>query len=701
MPRLLTIPHEPIARFRLFSVWFAAMIAFLNVGLFAFDSGHTPSIRLGAAAAAALLGAWWLFGYRRGGLPTAGWLVDMVLVASVATVSPMPLRAIGVFYAGIQFRALYGPRRELVFLPLSYGIARIISIAMGAPDPSFPLLSLTSAVQVLALTIIAVTLHLFVSATERHAAIERELERSDERYRLVASAMRDVVYDWNVVSDTIEWTESMQNVFGFAPEAVGNQLSWWLDRVHPADLDAFHRAVRSNLADPSVAVGTVRYRVRRADDSYAHISGSMIVQRALDGRAERVIGSIRDVTSEQQLEDQLRQAQKMEAVGQLAGGVAHDFNNLLTVIGGHVFMLDQDMPPSARATKHLEGISRAADRAASLTKQLLAFSRKQILTLSVVDVNAVVDDVLQMMRPAIGEHIQIVTRLDTSLSPIFADAGQLGQVLVNLALNARDAMPGGGTLTIETENRSLQPRPGDATALPLPPGEYVQLTMRDSGIGMDAQTLARAFEPFFTTKPHGQGSGLGLATVYGIVKQSFGDIQASSVPGVGATFTMLFPIARQTADSSDGRQPLIEADEPRLERQRSVLLVEDDDGVRAFAHAVLSRAGYRVQSARNGVDALGQIQGREHDLMIDVVVTDVVMPEMGGRELVETLRQQEADLPVLYITGYTDDAQMVGELHATTRLLEKPFTASALALAVEELSGAATRVALSPQRISS
>jgi PAS domain S-box-containing protein len=699
MPRLLTIPHEPIARFRLFSVWFAAMIAFLNVGLFAFDSGHTPSIRLGAAAAAALLGAWWLFGYRRGGLPTAGWLVDLVLVASVATVSPMPLRAIGVFYAGIQFRALYGPRRELVFLPLSYGIARVISIAMGAPDPSFPLFSLTSAVQVLALTIIAVTLHLFVSATERHAAIERALERSDERYRLVASAMRDVVYDWNVVSDTIEWTESMQNVFGFAPEAVGNQLSWWLDRVHPADLDAFHRAVRSNLADPSVAVGTVRYRVRRADDSYAHISGSMIVQRALDGRAERVIGSIRDVTSEQQLEDQLRQAQKMEAVGQLAGGVAHDFNNLLTVIGGHVFMLDQDMPPSARSTKHLEGISRAADRAASLTKQLLAFSRKQILTLSVVDVNAVVDDVLQMMRPAIGEHIQIVTRLDTSLSPIFADAGQLEQVLVNLALNARDAMPGGGTLTIETENRSLQPRPGDATAPPLPTGEYVRLTVHDSGIGMDAQTLARAFEPFFTTKAHGQGSGLGLATVYGIVKQSFGDIQASSVPGVGATFTMLFPVARQTADSPDGRQPAIGADEPRLERQRSVLLVEDDDGVRAFAHAVLSRAGYRVQSARNGIDALEQIQGREDDLMIDVVVTDVVMPEMGGRELVESLRLQGADLPVLYITGYTDDAQMVGELHATTRLLEKPFTASALALAVEELSGAAMRA--SPQRISS
>jgi CheY-like chemotaxis protein len=370
--------------------------------------------------------------------------------------------------------------------------------------------------------------------------------------------------------------------------------------------------------------------------------------------------------------------------------VAHDFNNLLTVIGGHVFMLEQKLPRTALGDKHLDGINRAAERAASLTKQLLAFSRKQLLTPAVISVNTVVDDVIRMMRPVIGEHLRIVTRLDPNLAPVFADAGQLGQVLVNLALNARDAMASGGTLYIETQNTTLDSRTDDAAATPLPPGEYVRLTMRDTGTGMDAQTLARAFEPFFTTKPHGQGTGLGLATVYGIVKQSFGDIQATSVPGSGSVFSILLPVAPRPAEIAPARRPAIEPDVPRTADRRSVLLVEDDDGVRAFAKEVLSRAGYVVQSARNGADALAQLGAR--DLTIDVVVTDVVMPEMGGRELVEHLRRRQPDLPVLYMSGYTDDSRMLGELGATdARLLEKPFTADALENAVEEVGAAAVR----------
>jgi signal transduction histidine kinase/ActR/RegA family two-component response regulator len=693
MPRFLTIPNEPLARFRLLSVGFAATIAFLNVGMFAFASGLAVPLRLEVGLAAALLGAWWIYGYRRGGFPTAGWLVDLVLVVFVAVESPMPLRAIGVFYAGIQFRALYVSRRELALLTLTYAIARVASLAIGPDDLSFSALSGASLIQIIGLTVIALTLHLFVEATERHSVIERALKYSDERYRLVAGAMHDVVYDWDVVSSAIEWTESMYHVFVFTQQTVGTELMWWLARVHPRDREMLERAVAAILADPSVVVETVQYRVRRADESYAHVSWTMIVQRAASGAPERVIGSIRDITCEQQLEEQLRQSQKMEAVGQLAGGVAHDFNNLLTVIGGHVYMLERSMPGTAVTDKHLGGITRAAERAASLTKQLLAFSRKQILTPSVLNFNAVVDDVLQMMRPVIGEHIQIVTQLDPRLSPVFADAGQLGQVLVNLALNARDAMPTGGTLTIESENTTLHPRSDDATATPLPAGEYVRLTIRDTGAGMDAQTLARAFEPFFTTKPQGQGSGLGLATVYGIVKQSFGDIQATSTAGAGSSFTILLPVARHPAELSNGQRLVSETDERPAARQRNVLLVEDDDGVREFAREVLARAGYRVQSARNGVDALDQT--RAQDLSIDVVVTDVVMPEMGGRELVEHLRRRRADLPVLYISGYTDDSRMLGELYATdARLLEKPFTASALALAVEEVSDAADRSAV-------
>ncbi len=424
-----------------------------------------------------------------------------------------------------------------------------------------------------------------------------------------------------------------------------------------------------------------------------------------------MIGSIRDVTSEHLLEERLRQAQKMEAVGQLAGGVAHDFNNLLTVIGGHVFMLEQTSAdhsanpgePDPRSAKHLAGITRATDRAASLTRQLLAFGRKQLLSPTLLDVNAVVEETLHMMRPAVGARVEIVTRLDPTLRAVYADAGQLGQVLVNLALNARDAMEprNGGTLTIETTNATLADRSearsaeaiSGAVESGLSAGEYVRLTVRDTGTGMDAATLSRAFEPFFTTKPPGRGTGLGLASVYGIVKQSFGDIQAESAPGVGSTFTIHLPAAeRRRVPRSEnlddaGAAPWTGVAGVPRSPHKGVLLVEDNAGVRAFAAEVLSQAGYDVRSAHHGVEALELM--RKYESSIDVVVTDVVMPEMGGRPLVEQLRKRRPQLPVLYITAYTDDASMIDELKATgARLLEKPFTASQLAEAVASLGGA-------------
>ncbi len=694
------------------SVWFAAGLAFLNVGLFMFDANLPPALRWDEAAAAAALGAWWIYGYRRGGFPIIGWAVDATLVLVVAAVSPMPSDAIALFFAGLQFRSLFVPRRELGLLIVSFAIARVGSTALWYSNGhvEYGPLSPNSLISVLGLTIIAASLHLFVSATQRQSVMAHELARSDERYRLVARATRDVVYDWHVPSGTIEWTESMQSVFGYAPDQIGDG-AWWLERVHPADRDALQDSVAAAVADPATTVSTVQYRVRRSDDRYAYVSGSLIVQRLPDGSAERVIGSIRDVTSEHLLEERLRQAQKMEAVGQLAGGVAHDFNNLLTVIGGHVFMLEQSSAdssanpgePDPRSAKHLAGITRATDRAASLTRQLLAFGRKQLLSPTLLDVNAVVEETLHMMRPAVGERVRIVTRLDPNLRAVYADAGQLGQVLVNLALNARDAMQptNGGTLTIETANAILadraEPRSGDAISgsveSGLSAGDYVRLTVRDTGTGMDAATLSRAFEPFFTTKPPGRGTGLGLASVYGIVKQSFGDIQAESASGVGSTFTIHLPAAerRRTPRSENlddaGAAPWTGVGAAPRSPHRGVLLVEDNAGVRAFAAEVLSQAGYDVRSACHGVEALELM--RKYESSIDVVVTDVVMPEMGGRPMVEQLRRRRPQLPVLYVTAYTDDASMIDELKATgARLLEKPFTASQLAEAVASLGGA-------------
>jgi two-component system, cell cycle sensor histidine kinase and response regulator CckA len=684
MFRFRHFPHEPLARFRLLSLWLAEGLALLNVAAFAFESALEPRVRWEAGVAGLLLAAWWAYGYRRRGFPVAGWLVDAVLVSFVAAWSPLPLRAIGVFYAGVQFRAMYVPRRELILLALTYGIARVAALAIGGGDATVMEMASTWVVQVIGLAVIGITLHLFAEATRRHGEIESALKQSDERYRLVAGATRDAIYDWDVLADEVHWTESVQTVFGFRPGEVNTAATWWLDRVHPADREALEQSVNAALKNPQLTVNTLACRIRRADDTYAHIAATMLVQRNGGGLARRVVGSVRDVTTEWQLAEQLRQSQKMEAIGQLAGGVAHDFNNLLTVIGGHVYMLEHHLPKTHITERHLGGIVRAAERATTLTKQLLAFGRRQMLTPTVLDLNAVVDDVVQMVRPLIGEHIQILTNFETPLPPVSADAGQLSQVLVNLALNARDAMPDGGLLMIETEVATIESPAIETSGEHLRPGEYVRLTVRDTGEGMDEATLARAFEPFFTTKRATGGSGLGLATVYGIIKQSFGDIRAESTPGAGATFTILLPVTRDTTDRVVTKTPREERFTPVSDGARNVLLVEDDPEVRAFAEDVLDRAGYRVLPARNGLDALALIEARNWS--IDVVVTDVVMPEMGGRDMVEQLRRSRPELPVLYMSGYTDDPRMLGEVDgAEARLLAKPFTAAGLVAAVNDV----------------
>ncbi len=375
-----------------------------------------------------------------------------------------------------------------------------------------------------------------------------------------------------------------------------------------------------------------------------------------------------DTTELKHLEAQLAQSQKMEAIGQLAGGVAHDFNNLLTVIGGHVSMLRETtmLPPDAE--DDLNGIMRASARAASLTRQLLAFGRKQLLKPTVLNLNVVIDDAARLIAPVVGERVRVVMNLDPLLAPVKADASQLEQVLLNLALNARDAMPNGGTLTIATSNVIFSN------------GPHVQLTISDTGTGMDADTLTHLFEPFFTTKAAGKGTGLGLASAYGVIKQSFGDISVASTPGRGSTFTIVLPIAKQShVDAVPAQAAPPDSRAPAVVGNRVLLLVEDDDGVRNLAHEVLTRAGFTVLAATNGLEGIDV--AKAHGYAIDLVVSDVVMPEMGGRQMVEQLRHARPHLPVLFISGYADDAVTRQGLGGDT-LLEKPFTAQTLRDAV-------------------
>lgn len=389
------------------------------------------------------------------------------------------------------------------------------------------------------------------------------------------------------------------------------------------------------------------------------------------------IAVARDISRSNQLEMQLRQAQRMEAVGRLAGGIAHDFNNLVTAIKGHAELLRQEVHPAAYGD--VDEITASADRAAALTAQLLAFSRRQVLQLQVLDLNSVVTDMQKLLARLIGENISLITALDRDVTRIEADRTQLEQVVMNLVLNARDAMPDGGNLRIRTANAVLTEVDADRFTF-VAPGSYVLLSVSDDGLGMDGETAARVFEPFFTTKEQGKGSGLGLATVYGIVKQLGGYIWCDSEPGKGTTFRVYMPPARQAPLPRPG------ADAARITVKRgdeTVLLVEDEPAVRSLVRRVLLKNGYRVIDASNGIEAL-RVASR-YEAPIHLLITDVVMPEMGGRDLAERLGPQRPEMKILYMSGYAEDAIVVNHvLQPGFAFLPKPFAPDILAAKVRE-----------------
>jgi PAS domain S-box-containing protein len=416
---------------------------------------------------------------------------------------------------------------------------------------------------------------------------------------------------------------------------------------------------------------------RRPDGTEAILLTSKVPLRDSEGQVIGTLGVYSDITEGKRMEDQIRQTRKMDAIGRLAGGVAHDFNNLLTIILGCSELLQGQLEPAGPARALVEQIRNAGERAANLTRQLLAFSRKQIVAPKVLDLNAAVRDMGQLLRRLIGEDINLVTSLGPSLGRVKIDPGQLEQLLLNLTVNARDAMPQGGNLTLETADVELggNRAPGDPEFLP---GKYVMLAVRDDGSGMTEEVKARVFEPFFTTKEVGRGTGLGLATVYGIVKMNHGHIDVESAPDRGSVFRVYLP---RVEEQPSGLLP-----PPKALRRgtETILLAEDEEAVRSLARRVLEMAGYKVREAQNGPQALQLCA--PHSGPIDLLVTDVVMPHMSGRQLAERFQAERPGLKVLYLSGYTEDAVVRhGVVETEVAFLSKPFTPVALAEKVREV----------------
>ncbi len=469
------------------------------------------------------------------------------------------------------------------------------------------------------------------------------------------------------------WNPAAERIFGWSEaEVVGRPVPFV-----PDDKREEFRALRERVLRGE-SLFQLELERRRKDGTPIRVNLSAAPLRDRGGNIYGIMGVLEDVTERKQLEEQLRQATKMEAIGRLAGGVAHDFNNMLTAIRGYSELLLADLPANDRRRHQAEEILKAAERAASLTQQLLAFSRRQVIQPKTVDLNALLTNLMGMLRRVIGEDIRLVTRLEPGLWPVTADPGQLEQVVLNLAVNARDAMPQGGVLTIETANVREEPSSGGGHAAGGPGA--VQLTVRDTGSGMDAGTLARIFEPFFTTKELGRGTGLGLATVYGIVEQSGGTITADSAPARGTTFAIRFPRAQRPA--ADARA--IDGPAEVLTGSETILVVEDEPFVREFLKKLLASRGYQVLDAASGAEALARCEAYRRP--IHLLLTDVVMPEMNGRQLAEMLVAQRPEIRVLFMSGYTDDAVLRhGVQNRSEAFIQKPYAPEALLRTIREV----------------
>jgi PAS domain S-box-containing protein len=506
---------------------------------------------------------------------------------------------------------------------------------------------------------------------------EQALRRSEARYRSLVQSSVYGIYRSSLEGKFLDVNPALTAILGY--ESAEEVLALDPRRevfVNPDDqvrlMEEFRRTGRMDGIE-------VRWKRKDGRAVTVRVSGRAV--SSTDEPADVLEAIAEDVTERRVLEDEFRQAQKMEAVGRLAGGIAHDFNNLLMVIGGYTEVLLAEMQQGHPLAAKARAIQQASDRATILTRQLLAFSRKQLLELKVVDVNTVVEDMERLLRPLIGEDVEFKTKLAPDAGHTRADAGQLEQVLMNLVVNSKDAMPNGGRMLIETVNVTRD-NAHDGEQTFIRPGEYVMLSVTDNGHGMDKGTQSRIFEPFFTTKEKGKGTGLGLSTVYGIVKQSGGYVIVQSEVGHGTTFNIYLPRVEGTAEAHGA----VSVSRTAAGGPETVLLVEDEESVRQLVRDTLASKGYHILEAEDG--QAGLTAAAMYEGKIDLVLTDVVMPQMGGRELVQQLLSSRPGIKVLYLSGYTEDAIVnEGTIESGKAFLQKPFTLQNLSRKVREILG--------------
>jgi PAS domain S-box-containing protein len=506
---------------------------------------------------------------------------------------------------------------------------------------------------------------------------ETALRESEARFRQLAENIDEVFWLTDLDSRFIYVSPAYEVVWGRSREHIYADPGAWLADVHVEDREQ----ILSSLTRYASGTWDETYRIVRPDGRDRWIRSRAYPVRDTGGEIFRVAAISRDITEYRLLEEKFRHAQKMEAIGRLAGSVAHDFNNLLSVILSYTSLALEHMKPQDPIRSDVEEVLRAGERATDLSRQLLAFSRQQILQPRVLDLGRVLADMEKMLRRLLGEDVVLSLVLSPSHSRVRVDPSQMEQVVMNLVVNARDAMPKGGTLTIQVADVELDSAYA-AKHAGVVPGTYVMLAVTDTGIGMDPKTSERIFEPFFTTKDRGKGTGLGLSTVFGIVKQSLGHIEVRSELGAGTKFTIYLPSSNRAVEVATPRR----AAPTNLRGSETILLVEDDDQVRAAAREILTRNGYSVLEAQNGGEAL--LVSEKFEAKIDVLITDVVMPRLGGRELADRLSRSRPGMRVLYVSGYADsattDPRVVG---LECAVLHKPTTPETLLRKVREVVG--------------